>query len=120
MKTLKASSQYKKDYKRFRNNPDKVRKLHEILMKLANEEPIPENNFPHKLTGDYKGYLECHIESDFLLIRFDPDADEPDVDALPSAVLFNLIRELPEGIELYLIWMLLKIRVIKILHNCCT
>ena len=41
MKTLKPSSQYKKDYKRFRNIPAKVEKLNEILRKLANEEPIP-------------------------------------------------------------------------------
>ena len=65
MKTLKPSSQYKKDYKRFRNIPAKVEKLNEILRKLANEEPIPENNHPHILTGDYRGYMEWHIESDF-------------------------------------------------------
>lgn len=26
-----------------------------------------------------------------------PDGDDPDIDALPSSVLFNLIRELPDG-----------------------
>ena len=61
MKKLKASSQYKKDYKRFRNNPKKVMELKEILNRLANEEPIPEKHNPHMLTGDYKGYMECHI-----------------------------------------------------------
>ena len=34
MKKLKASSQYKKDYKRFRNNSAKVEKLFAILEKL--------------------------------------------------------------------------------------
>ena len=33
MKKLKASSQYKKDYKRFRNNPKKIEKLNCILKK---------------------------------------------------------------------------------------
>ncbi len=33
MKILKASSQYKKDYKRFRNNPKKIEALNEILKK---------------------------------------------------------------------------------------
>lgn len=84
MKTLKPSSQYKKDYKRFRNNPDKVGKLNEVLKKLANEEPIPENNYPHMLTGNYKGYMECHIESDFLLVWFDPETDEIDLVRLGS------------------------------------
>lgn len=84
MKILKPSSQYKKDYKRFRNNPDKVGKLNEVLKKLANEEPIPDNNYPHMLTGNYKGYMECHIESDFLLIWFDSETNEIDLVRLGS------------------------------------
>ena len=27
------------------------------------------------LKGAYKGYMECHIESDLLLIWFDPNTD---------------------------------------------
>ena len=46
-------SQYKKDYKRFRNNPKKVEKLFSILELLRNEQPIPEENRPHLLTGNY-------------------------------------------------------------------
>ena len=76
MKKLKASSQYKKDYKRFRNNPKKVEKLFSILNLLKNEQPIPEENRPHQLVGNYAGHMECHIEGDFLLIWFDPKADE--------------------------------------------
>jgi len=41
MKKLKPTSRYKKDYKRFRNNPKKVAELLEILRKLENEIPIP-------------------------------------------------------------------------------
>lgn len=76
MKKLKASSQYKKDYKRFRNNPKKVEKLFKILNLLKNELPIPEENRPHLLIGNYAGHMECHIEGDFLLIWFDPKSDE--------------------------------------------
>ena len=76
MKKLKPTGQYKKDYKRFRHNPCKVEKLFKILELLQNELTIPEENRPHPLTGDYAGHMECHIESDFLLIWFDPDADE--------------------------------------------
>ena len=84
MKKLKPSSQYKKDYKRFRNNPKKVEVLNEILKKLANEEPIPAEHSPHMLSGNYKGYMECHIENDFLLIWFDPDTDQIDLVRLGS------------------------------------
>ena len=76
MKKLKASSQYKKDYKRFRNNPKKVEKLFRILELLMAEQPIPEEHKSHLLVGNYAGHMECHIEGDFLLIWFDPDTDE--------------------------------------------
>lgn len=76
MKKLKPTGQYKKDYKRFRNNPKKVAKLLAILKLLENEQPIPEENRPHPLTGDYAGHMECHIEGDFLLIWLDPETDE--------------------------------------------
>ena len=71
----KSTSQYKKDYKRFRNNPKKLEKLFDILELLRQEKPIPEENRPHPLTGDYAGHMECHIEGDFLLIWFDPHSD---------------------------------------------
>ena len=75
MKELKPTSQYKKDYKRFRNKPKKLEKLFDILELLRQEKPIPEENRPHPLTGDYAGHMACHIEGDFLLIWFDPHSD---------------------------------------------
>ncbi len=76
MKKLKITSQYKKDYKRYRNNPKKLEKLFKLLNMLRNEQTIPQEYKPHPLTGDYAGHLECHIEGDFLLIWLDPDTDE--------------------------------------------
>lgn len=37
MKRLKPTTKYKKDYKKFRNNPKKLEKLFDILKKLENE-----------------------------------------------------------------------------------
>lgn len=71
MKTLRFSSQYKKDAKRFRNQPKKMKKVVEVLQMLSNEIPIPKEYNPHMLKGDYKGCMECHIEGDFLLIWID-------------------------------------------------
>lgn len=84
MKTLKPTTKYKKDYKRIQNNPSKKAKLFKILQHLQNEEPIPEEHKPHLLTGNYAGYMECHIENDFLLIWFDPDTDQIDLVRLGS------------------------------------
>ena len=84
MKRLIQSTQYKKDLKRIRNDAKKAEALLEILTKLENEIPIPPANRPHLLTGDYKGYMECHIQGDFLLIWFDPYTDEIDLVRLGS------------------------------------
>ena len=75
MKTLFLSSQYKKDYKRYKNNPKKVEALKEVLRMLQNEQPIPAEYKPHMLLGQYKGCMECHIQGDFLLIWFDEESD---------------------------------------------
>lgn len=68
MKTLRFSSQYKKDAKRFRNQPSKMEKVANILRMLRDDIPIPKEYDPHMLKGQYKGCMECHIEGDFLLI----------------------------------------------------
>ena len=75
MTKLQPTTQYRKDYKRFKNNPKKVEALKEVLEKLMNEEPIPDEYLPHMLHGDYKGCMECHIQGDFLLIWIDDDKD---------------------------------------------
>ena len=75
MKKLQPTTQYKKDYKRIKNNQQKVDDLKVILNKLMKEEPIPAEYLPHKLTGQYKGCLECHIQNDFLLIWIDENTD---------------------------------------------
>ncbi|MCM1356022.1 MAG: type II toxin-antitoxin system YafQ family toxin [Staphylococcus sp.] len=71
MKVLRFSSQYKKDAKRFRNQPKKMEKVVEILKMLRDEIPIPKEYNPHMLKGDYKDCMECHVEGDFLLIWID-------------------------------------------------
>lgn len=58
MKTLKPSTQYKKDLKRIRNNPKKAAALLKVLSLLQQEIDIPEEYNPHMLTGDYKGCME--------------------------------------------------------------
>lgn len=49
--------------------------LNAILKFLQHEQPIPAEYQPHMLHGNYKGCMECHIQSDFLLIWVDPDTD---------------------------------------------
>lgn len=74
MNTLKITSQFKKDLKRYKHKPLVIAKLEEILTILAHGDSIPEGNNPHLLTGNYKGHMECHVESDTLLIWWDKEA----------------------------------------------
>ena len=71
MKKIKYSTQFRKDFKRYRNKHDKVEELRTITKLFEEGKPIPPEYFPHRLSGEYKGFMECHIESDYLLIWFD-------------------------------------------------
>lgn len=75
MKSLKTSTQYRKDLKKYKNNPQKLAALKYVLNLLINEEPIPAEYSPHMLQGNYKGCMECHIQGDFLLIWIDEKTD---------------------------------------------
>ena len=42
--------------------------MDKVISMLANEIPLPEMYCDHWLKGNYKGYKECHIQPDWLLI----------------------------------------------------
>ncbi len=84
MKTIHYSTKAAKDLKRYRNNPKKMRKLHEVLDLLANDEPLSASYKAHRLVGDYQGCMECHIESDLLLIWIDEETNTIEVLRLGS------------------------------------
>ena len=71
MKKLQPTTQYRKDLKKYKNNPKKLAALKVVLMMLIDDCPIPPEYLPHRLHGNYKGCMECHILSDFLLIWMD-------------------------------------------------
>ena len=71
MKELRYSTRAKKDLKRYRRDEAKMRKLYELIGYLLNGLSVPACFLPHKLTGSYKGCMECHVENDFLLIWVD-------------------------------------------------
>ncbi len=75
MKQIVATGQFKKDIKKYSNRQDKLKKLYEIINILATGETIPHKNRAHMLAGEYKGFMECHIENDLLLIWYDECED---------------------------------------------
>ena len=72
MRTIDLSTAFKKDYKRIKANPrhaQDVRTLYEtVTTLLAEDTPLPEGYRDHVLVGNWKGYRECHLKPDLLLI----------------------------------------------------
>ncbi len=75
MKTIKLTGQFKKDLKKYQNNPRKMDGLEKMIKYLRDTGTVPNEYKPHPLVGNYKGYMECHIENDYLLIWFDEIMD---------------------------------------------
>ncbi len=75
MKELRYTRQFKKDLKRFLNQPRKLEELKVVLDMLRKEITLPEKYRQHHLKGEYSGCLECHIEGDFLLIWYDEESN---------------------------------------------
>jgi mRNA interferase YafQ len=65
---IRWQSQYKKDYKRMMKQGKDIVELDCVTGELAVPNPLPEKYQDHPLKGDYKGYRECHVTPDWLLI----------------------------------------------------
>ena len=68
MLEVKFTSKFKKDYKLIKKRGMNINLLKEIVDKLANNIPLEEKYKDHELTGNYRGFRECHIQPDWLLI----------------------------------------------------
>ncbi len=68
MLDLVTTTQFRKDLKRIRKRGYDLSKLDDVLQTLLLEKPLHEKHRDHDLTGDYKGFRECHIEPDWLLV----------------------------------------------------
>lgn len=75
MKELKFTRQFKKDLKRIQNNPKRIAGLKKVLTILQDTGTLPREYKPHMLAGNYKGYMECHVEGDLLLIWLDAEGN---------------------------------------------
>ena len=68
MLTPKFHGSFRKDYKQAEKRGKDMGRLNEITDLLARELPLQPRHKNHPLHGDYQGWWECHIESDWLLI----------------------------------------------------
>lgn len=68
MKQLVPTNRFRKDTKKMEKRGVDFRKLKQILVLLQQDKTLPVSARPHKLTGNWNGFWECHIEPDWLLI----------------------------------------------------
>ena len=66
--TVKATAQFKKDYKTAIRRGLNIELLDAVIETLAMGEKLPEVNRDHSLSGKWTEYRECHVQSDWLLV----------------------------------------------------
>lgn len=61
-------TQFKKDYKKIIKRGYQEKLFVEVLRYLVEQKPLAQKYKEHELRGNYKGYKECHILPDWLLV----------------------------------------------------
>ena len=62
MLTVEYTTAFLRDVKMIKRRGKNTSKLNEVIYLLLTEQPLPQKYHNHKLTGDFKDHLECHIE----------------------------------------------------------
>lgn len=68
MLKVKYSTRFKKELRLAAKRGLDISLLEDIVEKLKNRIPLEVKYKDHMLSGNYKGYRECHIQPDWLLI----------------------------------------------------
>lgn len=63
-----SSNQFKKDFKLMIKRGKDMSKLATVLDLLMKDAKLPSKYKEHPLKSNFKGYMDCHIEPDWLLI----------------------------------------------------
>ena len=66
MMKIEFAKSFKKSYKKISAENKEIFKA--VLKKLANNEILEPKYKDHYLVGNYKGFKECHLKPDLLLI----------------------------------------------------
>ena len=62
------STRFKKNYQTMEKRGYDMSKIDEVIETLLEEKPLPAERLDHALTGNWNGYMECHVTPDWLLI----------------------------------------------------
>lgn len=77
MLEIVPSNQFRKDLRLAKRRGLRIESLKEVVEILASGQKLADRYRDHGLIGDYRGFRECHIEPDWLLVyRIDEAAVE--------------------------------------------
>jgi mRNA interferase YafQ len=68
MRRITQRTQFRNDLKRQKRRGKDLEELIAAVELLAETGTLAEGYRPHRLTGEWRGVWECHIEPDWLLI----------------------------------------------------
>jgi mRNA interferase YafQ len=68
MRRVVQRKQFRDDLKRQKRRGKDVGELFDAVELLVEERALPSAYGEHKLSGEWRGVLECHIDADWLLI----------------------------------------------------
>ena len=67
---FRFTNQFEKDLKLLKKRRNDLEEIFNILVKIIWEEPLPERCREHELSGNYSGFIECHVKNDWILIYY--------------------------------------------------
>jgi len=71
---LQPTARFKKNVRLLKKRGYDLSLLREVVVQLANGATLPEQYGDHPLKGNRKGYRDCHIQNDWVLIyKIDKD-----------------------------------------------
>ena len=65
---IRMTNKFKRDIKRIKNSGKDIRKIRDVVERLASRESLDPCYRVHPLKGPWDGFWECHLEGDWLLI----------------------------------------------------
>jgi mRNA interferase YafQ len=65
---IERTKLFRKQYRLLEKRGYDISLLDEVILKLANGETLPAKYRDHPLHGDKRGYRDCHIQGDWVLI----------------------------------------------------
>jgi mRNA interferase YafQ len=78
MRRIEYTKAFRRDFKRAKRAGHRIdldALISSIISLLAEDNPLPDKNRDHALTGEWTDFRECHLKPDLLLIYRKPSKE---------------------------------------------